>query len=325
MISKDQFEQIVARANLAPSIHNAQPTRWRLRGKVIEIAADRKVTLPKADPDGRNIGLSCGAAVEATVLALGALGFEATVEYLWEQADLHWWRGHRMVARVGLNEGTVKDGLATRLQDRFTWRGAFLDQTPKLFGWTRDDTVLIMDAGTRRSLADLNDSASLLILREKAFRQELLGWMRLEAEHPRYALDGLSREALRLPQAMVGKLRLGFGPLWPVLDMIGHTKRLTAETETTMTAPILACFHRDAHESVVVSGRAYLRMLLEAAGLGLMAWPMAALTDDANAAEQIKSNLAIGAERRLIQVLRLGEPSGDRTPQARRPISELIG
>jgi hypothetical protein len=56
-----------------------------------------------------------------------------------------------------------------------------------------------------------------------------------------------------------------------------------------------------------------------------MAWPMAALTDDAQAAAQIVSKLAIGPERRLVQVLRFGEPSGDRTPRARRPISELIG
>ena len=63
----------------------------------------------------------------------------------------------------------------------------------------------------------------------------------------------------------------------------------------------------------------------EVAGMGLMAWPMAALTDDAEAASQIVSKLAIGPERRLVQVLRLGEPSGDQTPRARRPISELIG
>jgi len=66
-------------------------------------------------------------------------------------------------------------------------------------------------------------------------------------------------------------------------------------------------------------------MLLEVAGMGLMAWPMAALTDDAQAAAQIVSKLAIGPERRLVQVLRFGEPSGDVTPRARRPISELIG
>ncbi|MDO7724060.1 MAG: hypothetical protein MUQ13_04520 [Loktanella sp.] len=325
MISKDQFEQVVARANLAPSIHNAQPARWRLRGKVIEIAADTRVALPAADPDGRSVGLSCGAAVEATVLALSAMGLMAEVENLWDQADLHWWRGHRMVARVAMGESGVADGLAVRFDERFTWRGAFLDGSPKLFGWSRDDTALVLDVATRRWLAELNDNASLGILRNKAFRRELLSWMRLEGDHPRYDVDGLSREALRLPQQVVRKVRLGFGPMWPVLEMFGRTKALTAEADVTMSAPVLACFHRDAEESDVDAGRAYLRMLLEAAGMGLMAWPMAALTDDAQAAAQIVSKLAIGPERRLVQVLRFGEPSGDRTPRARRPISELIG
>lgn len=325
MISKDQFAQVVIKANQAPSIHNSQPARWRMRGKVIEIAADNKIALPVADPDGRSVGLSCGAAVEATVLALSAIGLAAEVEDLWDQADLHWWRGHRMVARVAIGNSGVADGLASRLEDRFTWRGAFLDQSPNLFGWTRDDTAMVLDVTTRRLLAELNDNASLKILRKKVFRQELLGWMRLDTAHPRYGMDGLSREALRLPQSMVRKLRLGFGPLWPLLDKLGRTKSLTAEFDLTISAPIIACFHCDAQDSDVACGRAYLRLLLEAAGLGLMAWPMAALTDDAESAAQIVSKLAIGPERRLVQVLRLGAPSGDRTPQARRPILELIG
>lgn len=325
MISKEQFERVVVRANLAPSLHNAQPARWRLRGSVIEVAVDIGVALPAADPDGRGIGLSSGAAVEATVLALGAMGIGAEVEDLWPLNDRHWWRGHRMVARVKMTDAAASDGLAVRLEERFTWRGPFADESPNVLGWARDDTAMVMDAPTRGWLATLNDEASLGILRGAAFRQELLGWMRLDVAHPRYGVDGLSREALRLSPNVVRKLRLGFGPMWPVLNALGRTKALTAEAEVTLTAPILACFHRDAHESAVISGRAYMRMLLEAAELGLMAWPMAALTDAPDVAAQIVEKLAIGPERRLVQVVRLGSPTGERTPLARRPLTELIG
>ena len=184
---------------------------------------------------------------------------------------------------------------------------------------------MVLDVATRRWLAELNDRATLGILRNKAFRQELLGWMRLDENHPRYDVDGLSLEALRLPQQVVGTVRWGVGPMWPVLDLLGYTMALTAEADVTMSAPVLACFHSDAKDSDVDAGSANFRMLLEAAGLGLMAWPIAALKDDTEASAQIVSKPDIGPERRLIQVLHLGEPSGDRTPQARRPISELIG
>ena len=65
-------------------------------------------------------------------------------------------------------------------------------------------------------------------------------------------------------------------------------------------------------------------MCLEAAHLGLAAWPMAALSDDPKAAAQITAHFTIGAERNLLQVLRLGVPTGEQTPRARRPLSELI-
>lgn len=321
MITTDEFRAVVARARLAPSIHNAQPARWRLRGDVIEIAADFRVALPSADPSGESIGLSCGAAVEATLLALP---YAAQVSDVWDERDFYTWSGHRMVARIKVGSAPHEDALSPQLERRFTWRGAFETEPPRLFGWTREDAVLVIDEPTRRWIAALNDTSSLEILRDRAFRRELLGWMRLKESHPRTLYDGLSMAALRMNAQMAKTVRLGFGPLWSLLDMFGRTKVMTAEADVTMTAPVLACFHRPAGESPVASGRAYLRLCLEAAHLGLQAWPMAALTDDAQAAEEITQRLAIGPDRKLAQVLRLGAPRGEQTPRARRPLDELI-
>lgn len=323
-MDKAQFEAIVARANLAPSIHNVQPTRWRLRGDVIEVAVDRTVQLPAADPSGESVGLSCGAAVEATAIALSLFGIDALVTDLWDENNIHHWAGHRMGASIKLTQGAVTDPLSDQLEQRFTWRGAFDAAPVRLFGWNRDDTVMVLDAPTRAWLAGLNDAASLGILRDAAFRQELLGWMRLEENHPRFHVDGLSRAALRMDPKAAGKVALGFGAMWKVLDTLGRTAKLTAEADLTMTAPVIACIHRPKSETALQSGRAYLRMCLEAAHLGLAAWPMAALSDDPEAAAQITAHFTIGAERNLLQVLRLGVPTGEQTPRARRPLSELI-
>lgn len=324
MISQEQFEAVVARANLAPSIHNAQPTRWRLRGDVIEVAVDRAIALPAADPSGESVGLSCGAAVEATVMALSEIGLGAEVTDLWSDDNRHDWSGHRMGAAIRLSMAAEADPLGALLEPRFTWRGAFEAEPVRLFGWTREDTVLVLDAPTQAWLAGLNDVASLGILRDAAFRSELLSWMRLEEDHPRYAFDGLSLAALRMDPKIAGKLRLGFGAMWSILDALGRTAAMTAEADLTMTAPVLACFHRPHTETPLQSGRAYLRLCLEAAHLGLAAWPMAALSDDAETAAQIKAHFVIGPERKLIQVLRLGVPTGSQTPRGRRPLSELI-
>lgn len=324
MIGQAQFEAVVARANLAPSIHNAQPVRWRLSGDVIEVAVDRAVVLPYADPKGESVGLSCGAAVEATVMALSAIGLGAKVTDLWSDENMHDWPGHRMGAALSLVADARADPLEGHLAQRYTWRGPFAPEPVRLSGWSRADTVLVLDEPARGWLAGLNDAASLGILRDPAFRKELLSWMRLEEAHPRYHLDGLSLAALRMDPKIARKVRFGFGWIWRVLDALGRTAAMTAEADVTMTAPVLACFHRPHSETPLQSGRAYLRMWLEATQLGLAAWPMAALSDDETAAAQIKAHFAIGPDRKLIQVLRLGVPTGAQTPRGRRPLSELI-
>jgi nitroreductase len=323
----DLFAEIVTTAALAPSIHNAQPTRWRLVDGTIWVAVDLLVRLPQADPNGDGIALSCGAAVEATVLALSKAGFDAQVNDVWHDDDRHSWLGHRIGAMITYHSGAdidqKADGIAAHLPDRFTWRGAFLDTSAALFGWSRPDTVLVLDQPTKAWIAGLNDAASLGILRDAAFRLELLSWFRLTNDHPRASCDGMNLQALRMTLWGGYQLRAGFGPLWRLLDVFGRTKHLTAEASVTQTAAVIACFHCDKDASPVANGRAYLRLLLEATALGFASWPMAALTDSDHAAQQIIAQLSVPPDRQLVQVIRLGVPTGEQPLRARRPLAEL--
>ena len=56
---------MVAEANLAPSVHNTQPARWQFEGDVIRLYAHLESCLKVGDPEFRDAGLSCGAALEA--------------------------------------------------------------------------------------------------------------------------------------------------------------------------------------------------------------------------------------------------------------------
>ena len=77
-------------------------------------------------------------------------------------------------------------------------------------------------------------------------------------------------------------------------------------------------------ENAVTSGRAYLRLCLEAADLGLAGWPMAAVSDQPQTNAEICASYGIGSDRRLVQVIRFGLPSAPRPPRARRPLGEVI-
>ncbi|MDQ1645017.1 MAG: hypothetical protein QOJ50_1201 [Cryptosporangiaceae bacterium] len=58
----------------APSIHNSQPWLFRPHGEAVDVLADRRRGLPAADPDGRELLISVGAAVANLRVALAAAG-----------------------------------------------------------------------------------------------------------------------------------------------------------------------------------------------------------------------------------------------------------
>src|SRR5690242_4977944 len=62
-VRDDRLAEAIRIATLAPSTHNTQPWRFRLRGAAIDLLADRARAMPVADPDGRELTISCGAAL----------------------------------------------------------------------------------------------------------------------------------------------------------------------------------------------------------------------------------------------------------------------
>ncbi|KWX68713.1 nitroreductase family protein [Mycobacterium sp. NAZ190054] len=66
-------------ANRAPSVHNSQPWQWRVGGRSVHLYANSDLLLPHTDPEGRDLVISCGAALNHCVVALAALGWQSRV------------------------------------------------------------------------------------------------------------------------------------------------------------------------------------------------------------------------------------------------------
>src|ERR1700751_170529 len=77
----------LALATRAPSVHNTQPWRWLVGEESLHLYSDPNRQLPKTDPDGRDLILSCGAALNHCVVAFAALGWRAKVTRLPNPAD----------------------------------------------------------------------------------------------------------------------------------------------------------------------------------------------------------------------------------------------
>ncbi|WP_026240413.1 nitroreductase family protein [Parafrankia discariae] len=81
-VGREVAVEVVTTASLAPSIHNTQPWRWRLAEGRLTLRPDVERRLAVLDPDGRQLLVSCGAALLHARLAFRVLGFEPVVELL---------------------------------------------------------------------------------------------------------------------------------------------------------------------------------------------------------------------------------------------------
>lgn len=70
---------VLGLATRAPSVHNSQPWRWRVGDESLQLYADPDLHLRGADPDQRELLISCGAALHHAVVALAAMGWGTRV------------------------------------------------------------------------------------------------------------------------------------------------------------------------------------------------------------------------------------------------------
>ncbi len=139
---------VVARAIWAPSVHNSQPWRFAAdAGPRLSLYADTGRRLAAADPDGREMMISCGAALFSVRLALRSLGYIPETTVLPDPSQ------PTLVAQVSWRERAAADEFERRLSgqllSRRTHRGAF-DPEPLPPG-----TLAALRAGAAREGAEL--------------------------------------------------------------------------------------------------------------------------------------------------------------------------
>jgi hypothetical protein len=183
--SPEEIARFVVEAAVhAPSVNNTQPWWFSTGDREVSVHADVERRLPVADPDGREMMISCGAALFTARVALRYLGFVPKVRVL-PDPDLP-----NLVARIGFGDEQTKPvdyerELCAEIPRRRTHRGGF-DAEPLpagLISALRDEasrekaTLRIMaEEGQRGALAAVVEAADYALRLDAARVREQARW-----------------------------------------------------------------------------------------------------------------------------------------------------
>ncbi|MGW5059415.1 Acg family FMN-binding oxidoreductase [Streptomyces sp. NPDC004096] len=309
-------------ATAAPSLHNAQPWKFRFHrdSGILRLYADLERALPKTDPDNRGLHLGCGAALFNLRVAAVAAGREPAVRFLPDDSD------PVLLAEVDLTGSASPDDplalLQRAIRRRHTSRHPFLeDDIPEVLrdglcvsAHLEGTRLVFPDAWHADSVLDLVHDAECREAWAPGVRAETAQWVRTAPSGESLPRDGIPAEALGPGQ---------WGASSPVRDLAGGR---------TVAGRGWAPFERRPHIALLGTaqdhpvdwlraGQALERVWLQATADGLVAsltsqpleWPEIrwAVRDPTSAMAHVQ------------MVLRLGYgPEGQPTP--RRPVAEVL-
>ena len=303
-------------ATLAANSHNTQPWKFRFEPNVIIIAPDFTRRCPAVDPDDHHLFASLGAAAENLVHAAAAMGFAASVSFADE------------TVRIALaSKRPFASPLFEAIPRRQCTRAPY-DGKPASNEALRE----LKQAGTMPDLAMmlLTDSAKMAAvteyviegntaqMRDKAFMDELRGWMRFNGPSAVATMDGLYAPASgnpSLPPWLARRL-LPF-----VFTERGENNKYRTHIASSAGIAVFTAARSD-KANWVVAGRACQRFALQATALGLKYAFINQPVEVPKVRAQFASWLGLG-ERRPDLVVRFG--AGPELPRSlRRPISQVV-
>lgn len=319
-----RLRALVSWAVLAPSGHNTQPWLFRIAGDALELRADRSRALPVVDPDGRELVISCGAALYNVRAALRHFGADARVSILPDPGDPD------LLARIRAgdsHEPTVEDeAIFDAITARATYRLPFDARPlpPFLMGALRRAAaeegawlVPVEPGPTREALAELIAEGSRLQGTDAELRHELSEWVLTNHSRRR---DGVPGYAFG-----VSDLASLLGPF--VMDVVpwggAHARH---EQASALAAPALAilCTEDDTPRDWLVAGQAVERLLLRACSEGVSASFLNQAVQLPGLRELLRDTLGLRGAPQL--VLRMGYALPGRDPRhaPRRPAAEVM-
>lgn len=315
------YEEMVGFATRAPSVHNTQPWLWRTSPEGLELFADWARQLSRADPDGRDLLVSCGAALHHLGVAAAALGWTAHIRHAPDPGY------PRLLASIRFTRHEASAEAAsglTRLLTRQTDRRRFaswpvpeaqLESLARHGSQWGVTVTSVADEAVRLRLLRLTAEADERQRRDPAYATELATWAR-DRER-----DGVS--AGNVPEADPSLAGEGLVPQrFPAGTLVDEGQ----DRSPGPPGILVVATSSDDLLSRVRAGEALSAVWLDATGRGLVGVPLSQATE-VDETRLLLEGRELG-DRACPQILFcVGWPRADRAPlprTPRRPVAQVM-
>jgi nitroreductase len=311
----ERLRYLLAWAIQAPSRHNTQPWLFEIEGAELRLFSDPRRALRAADPQGREMAMACGAALENLCLAAAHFGHGVELDELAPRA------GDPLLARLRLVERRRAVPDEERLFEAIPLRrtaAAFHPEPVPAAALAAvaaeaggDALVRVLPDWLAPPVAALVAEADALQWSSGRYRAELATWTRSRGRPRADGLAPAPDQGRKRPGGLLRRLLLRAG--------VGQAETARRVAEQTRTLVLLSS-PGDGPADWVRTGRALQRVLLRATAEGLHAGWYAAATEVLDVRRRLR--LTVGDPGQPQVLLRLGYGLAPRSTP-RRPV-ELV-
>ncbi|MFF2083582.1 Acg family FMN-binding oxidoreductase [Nocardia sp. NPDC058176] len=302
----------------APSVHNSQPWRWFFDGARLHLFSDPERQLPVADPEGRQLVISCGAVLDHVRTIFAALGWHtdvvrlpdpdhpdllATIEFrLWEDPATG------STVHAAAIERRYTDRLPMLIPERWD---AMTPVVLREMAATHDVDLDMLPDSARARLATASEQSAALHRYDMEYQTELRWW----TGHDRPA-DGIPPAALPTETELA---RVGVARSFPPVRHPAH--RAEAIDQSYL---ILLSTAEESPLQWLRTGEALSAILLECTVAGWATCPLTHITETSAGRALLQGFTTNRGNPQVL--LRVGTaPENDRPPATpRHPLTEVF-
>ncbi|MBJ8341271.1 nitroreductase family protein [Antrihabitans sp. YC3-6] len=313
------IEALIETACRAPSLHNSQPWKWVIDGKKVHLYADDERLLPITDNSGRQLSISCGAALDHLRVAAAGTDLDSHITRFPDPGapDLLATVEFQPAAKTSEEDRTRAKAILHRRTDRLVflpprdWQKVSAVLHDIAIGY--DARVEEIPPRRRAELAHVSHRAAALHRYDSTYKAELQWWT------GRSTLpDGIPVTAV---PSRAEASRVPFGRAFPVAEKQPMHR---VEVGVDRSQILVLTTPSDSREDWLRCGEALSTILLECTARGLATCPLTHMTELPDSRSLIREMLTGSGVPQVI--VRVGSASAwtadPLTP--RRPLADVL-